>query len=220
MPKQGATQQFVQVEDIRQGVVYVKGGGMRKVLMVGGVNFDLKSEEEQNITLNGFQNFLNGLDFPVQFFIHSRKVNIKRYLKKIEGRKSQEPNELLKTQIEEYIEFVRSFVEENPIISKSFFVVVPYNPSSGAEQAKGILSGILGSVGGRKSEKKEPESGGKSVEQLNHRVEEVTAGLEQIGLRVTPLEDDELIELYYNLYNPKLIEREGEEIPHIKATGN
>ncbi|KKL10377.1 hypothetical protein LCGC14_2556430, partial [marine sediment metagenome] len=97
-----ASQQFVVIKEIKNGVLYLKQGGLRKVLMVNGINFDLKSQEEQQLTLNSFQSFLNALDFSIQFFVHSRKINISAYLEKIEARKVEEPNELLQLQIEEY----------------------------------------------------------------------------------------------------------------------
>src|SRR3990167_5625974 len=122
------TQKFVEVKNIKNGAVFLKKGGLRKVLIVGGVNFDLKSEAEQNLILQSFQNFMNTLDFGIQFFIHSRKINVSEYLEQLKARKEEEPNELLKIQIEDYAEFIRVFVAENPIISKSFFVVVPYDP--------------------------------------------------------------------------------------------
>lgn len=205
------TQKFVEVKNIKDGVVYLKNGGLRKILIVSGINFDLKSEEEQTLILSSFQSFLNTLDFSVQFFIHSRKINISGYLKKIMERKEKESNELLKIQIEEYAEFIRTFVEENPIISKTFFVVVPYEPIAVPAQAKGIL-GIFKKTPAKQEREATEEKERKNIEQLNRRVEQVIDGLEQIGLRVTELEDDELTELYYNLYNPQLVEKKGLEI--------
>ncbi len=203
-----STQQFVQIKKIERGVVYLKNGSLRRVLIVGGVNFDLKSENEQTLILNSFQNFLNTLDFSVQFFIHSRKVNVSAYLAKIAARKKDEENELLKIQIEEYVNFIKSFVEENAIISKTFFVVVPYEPVAIAAKASGILSVFRG---GKTKESRE-SAAREGLEQLNHRVDQTTSGLSQIGLRVMPLENEELIELYYNLYNPQLVEKKDLEI--------
>ncbi len=202
-----ASQQFVVIKEIKNGVLYLKQGGLRKVLMVNGINFDLKSQEEQQLTLNSFQSFLNALDFSIQFFVHSRKVNISTYLEKIEARKAEEPNELLQLQIEEYGEFIRSFVEKNPIISKDFFVVIPYDPIVVVEQARRNILGLFSKSKKQNKDKQVTDGAPKHVEQLNYRVDEVTAGLEQIGLHTTPLNDDELTELYYNLYNPQLIER-------------
>lgn len=212
---QGArpSQQFVEVKKIEDGVLYVKGGGLRKVLMVSGINFDLKSEAEQNVILNSFQDFLNMLDFPAQFFIHSRKVNVKNYLGYMAGRKEQETNELLKIQIDEYIKFVQSFVEENDIISKSFFVVVPFEGTgeSVGQTAKGLLNIF------KKTEGKKEISTQESIQQLNQRVDNVISGLGQLGLRVVALEDDELTELFYNLYNPQLVEKKELEIMKKKS---
>ena len=189
-------------------MVYMKNGGLRKILLINGINFDLRSEEEQQMILGSFQSFLNRLDFPIEFFIHSRKINIKSYLDKIKQREEDEKNELLKIQIGEYINFIRSFVEENPIITKSFFVVIPYNPIATIEETKKGLSKVVALfTGGNKKEGEKNESMSKKLQQLNYRVEEVVAGLEQIGLRTNKMSDEELTELFYNLYNPQLIER-------------
>lgn len=197
-----STQQFVDVEDIKDGVVKLKGGGLRAVVMVAGINFELKSEEEQDIITSGYQDFLNSLDFSLQIIIHSRKLNIENYLKKMEERRGNEGSELLRNQIDEYISFIRGFVKENEIMTKNFFVVIPYE-SSGVEIKKGFFSFFSG-----KKETKKDESVEQSFTQLRQRVDQVAAGLERLGLRAVVLNDDELTELYYNLYNPETIEKE------------
>lgn len=198
-------QKFVEIKEIKDGVLYLGGGGLRQILIVSGVNFDLKSEPEQGLILSSFQNFLNTLDFGVQFFIHSRKVNVDAYLEKMTTRGQEETNELLKIQINEYVSFIRSFVEENAIITKSFFVVVPYEPIS----LGGGASGLLGLFGKRSTPKEKETTTQENLEQLGHRVDQVMSGLEQIGLRAVPLNDEELVELFYNLYNPQLVEKKG-----------
>jgi type IV secretory pathway VirB4 component len=197
------SQQFVPIKEIRGGVVYLKNGSLRQLLMVSGVNFELKSEAEQNLILGGFQNFINALDFSVQIFVHSRKVNVDNYLAKMEVRKKDEQSELLKIQIEEYINFIRGFVDQNSIISKDFFVVVPYDPVV-VSAASGGLFGFLGkkaSVEEKNATEKE------NLEQLRHRTEQVIEELSQVGLRTAILENEETTELFYNLYNPQLIEK-------------
>ncbi len=200
------SQEFVEVKSIKDGVVYLKNKSLRQVLIVGGVNFELKSEEEQNLILGGFQNFLNALDFAVQFFIHSRKVNVEKYLKLMEARKAEETNELLKIQIDEYVNFIRNFVEQNAIITKTFFAVVPYDP---VVVPGGGSKGLLSLFSGGKSAAKAAEEASlqENLEQLRRRTEQVITGLNQIGLRAVPLEDDDLVELFYNLYNPQLVEK-------------
>jgi len=115
-----SAQDLVSVDEIREDVVLLKDGSLRQVVMVGGVNFSLKSEGEQNLIIGGYQNFLNSLNFPIQIIIHSRKINIENYLKQLEERKQVESSGLLQDQIEEYREFVRQFVSEHAIMVKTF----------------------------------------------------------------------------------------------------
>lgn len=201
------TQQFVDIKEVRDGVVYLKSGGIRKILIVSGINFDLKSEGEQTTILNNFQNFLNTLDFSTQLFVHSRKVNVDIYLSKMKEREDQEENELLKIQIAEYVEFIRSFVDQNAIISKTFFAIIPYESAAVQKAGFNLLDMF-------KTQTKEDanQSEQAALEQLEHRVSEVTDGLEQIGLHVTPLDNDEIVELFYNMYNPQLTEKKGMEL--------
>jgi len=202
------TQTFVNIKEIRDGVVYLKKGGLRRILIVSGVNFDLKLEAEQTLILNSFQNFLNTLDFSVQLFVHSRKVNVDAYLEAMRERMNEEENQLLKIQIEEYMEFIKTFVDQNAIISKSFFTVIPYESAAVVEGAKGIL-GLFSKKPKREVKEQAPQE---ALKQLDHRVNQVIDGLEQIGLRTVPLGDRELVELFYNLYNPQLVEKKGMEI--------
>jgi type IV secretory pathway VirB4 component len=200
------SQEFVEVAAIKDGVVRLKNKGLRQILIVSGINFDLKSEDEQNLILDGFQNFINSLDFAVQFFVHSRKVNVEKYLALMEGRKNEETNELLKIQVDEYINFIRNFVEQNAIITKTFFTVVPYDPviiPGGG--SKGLMSFFSGNKASAKAAAEATIQ--ENLEQLRRRTEQVIAGLNQIGLRAVPLEDDDLTELFYNLYNPQLVEK-------------
>lgn len=222
-----STQQFVPIKEIKDGVVYLKGGGLRRVLAVGGINFDLKSEEEKQIILGSFQSFLNTLDFSLQIFIHSRKINIDAYLAQMEGRTAEEQNELLKIQIADYVEFLRSFVKDNPITMKSFYAVVPYDAAKISSPAKGLLglfqkkpaAGQTASPGGQKQVEQRVDDQ-KKLFQLGQRVDEVTQGLEGIGVHAEPLDDQALTELFYNLYNPELVEKEDLAIAQKDATPN
>lgn len=216
------TQKFVEVESVKDGVVILKNGGLRQILIVSGLNFDLKSEEEQNMIVALFQNFLNSLSFSVQIFVHSRKVNIESYLENLSLREAQEGNELLKNQISEYIEFIRAFVSENAIMNKSYFIVVPYEPlklGGGSEAVTKKLFGLLGKKGVQKPTERIAEQNlgpqkqlEHHTEQLTQRVNQVIAGLNQVDLRAVPLNDDEIIELFYNLYNPEAVEKKGLQI--------
>ncbi|MDO8470192.1 MAG: hypothetical protein Q7S84_04250 [bacterium] len=219
MEKGLPTQSFVAVKEVRNGIVHLKDGGLRQLLIVSGVNFDLKAEEEQALILNTFQNFLNTLDFTMQCFIHSRKVNVDTYLDRMRSRQLEEPNELLKIQIAEYIDFIAAFVDQNAIISKTFFVVVPYDPpvTSGA-----ATKGVLGFFKKREAATviaDEAATLQEHLKQLEQRVTQATEGLLQIGLRAVRLRDDETIELFYNLYNPELVEKKGLDIAKPDKAG-
>ena len=124
----GNTQDLVAIKEIKEGTLVLKDGGLRQIIMVGGVNFALKSEMEQNILTQGYQNFLNSVSFPLQIVIHSRKVNIEKYLDELAGYQIAETSPLLKNQGEEYREFIRGFVQKNAIMEKSFFVTIPFTP--------------------------------------------------------------------------------------------
>ena len=211
------TQKFIEIDHVENGTLVLRGGALRQILMVSGVNFDLKSEEEQSLIISLFQGFLNSLNFSTQIFIHSRKVNIDGYLQALEKRETQESNDLLKNMIVEYREFIRSFVSENAIMTKSYFVVVSYDPlqlSGQGEAITGKLLGFLKKRGVENPVKRLPEADAtkekvmsEHIEQITQRSNQVVAGLNQLNLRAIPLNDEELIELFYNLYNPEAVEK-------------
>ncbi|MBI2010870.1 MAG: ATP-binding protein [Candidatus Colwellbacteria bacterium] len=214
-------QSIVDIQDIKDGIVILKNGALRKVVLVDGLNFDLKSEDEQKIIIGTYQSLLNSLDFSIQINIHSRKLNVDEYLRSLEERQQNEPNKLLKIQLEEYREFVKSFVETNAIMAKSFFVVVPFDPPVLPGPAKSIFGKFLG---GKKTASEGVGEINEAVdplhqEQLDQRTEQVINSLRQIGLRAVALEDPELLELYFNYYNPATIEKRGEAIGRQGKSG-
>ncbi len=208
------TQQFIGIESIEDGVIKLKSGAMRRILLVAGTNFALKSEEEQGIITYSFQGFLNSINFSIQFFVHSRKLNIEDYLEKMAERETQEENQLLKNQITEYREFIKSFVSQNAIMQKSFFAIVPYDPLNLPKAGLDIADKMLGWFKSKNTDEEEnkSESANEAMEQLNQRVDQVVNGLNQVGLRAVPLNTDELLELFYNLYNPTTTEKRGMDI--------
>jgi len=209
-----STQSFIDIISIDNDIVKLKNGGLRKILLVSGTNFALKSEEEQGIITYAFQGFLNSLDFSVQFFIHSRKLNIDDYLKKLEERETQEENGLLKNQILEYREFIHTLVSQNAIMQKRFFIVVPFDPINIPKAGLDIGDRVLSLLKFKKSGvDKKVGNENEQMEQLGQRVDQIINGLNQLGLRAIPLNTDELIELFYNLYNPSTIEKKDIEIP-------
>jgi len=215
MPSNFANSQtLVEIEQIKDSTLILKDGSLRQILMVSGMNFALKSEDEQNAISGAYANFLNSVDFGIQIIVHSRKINIEKYLADLDQKKAAEQSPLLQNQIGEYREFIRQFVEENAIMSKSFLVVVPWQSAS-LSGAASSLGGIL-SFGKKKvSEEQQKakdatknEDFQKDLQQIGQRVAQVTDGLSSVGLDVVLLNDEQLTELFYNFYNPETTEKE------------
>jgi len=214
MPEALPSQQLISVEQIRDGALVVRGGGLRLVLQSTGVNFALKSEAEQNSLLAAFQQFLASLDFSIQFVVHSRRVNIDKYLADIAAQTEKETNELLKLQAQEYLSFIRSFVELYSVMDKKFFVVVPYDPTIQKEVVAGGIARFLKRGQAPAIETKySDEEFRRHLNQLETRRDQVIAGLERLGIEIKQLGTEELIELFYNFYNPAAREPESEKLP-------
>jgi len=199
-----ATQEFVPIEDIRDGILTLKDGSLRAVLMASSINFALKSEDEQASILFQFQNFLNSIEFSVQFFVQSRPLDIRPYLALLESRLEAQTEDLMRIQIREYIGFIKQFTESTKIMSKNFFIVVPYSPP-----ALQIDRNFLSKVVNRKKQTKEDKTASfeENRAQLEQRMDVVTQGLMRTGVRVVPLGTEETIELFYKLFNPGELEK-------------
>jgi type IV secretory pathway VirB4 component len=194
-----STQQFLEIDQIKEGTIILKNGALRGVLMVSSQNFALKSEDEQNATIYQFQNFLNSLDFSVQVFIQSRKINITGYLEKLKELEEKQENELLKIQTKEYQEFIKSLVEVGSIMTKTFYAIIPFVPFELAkvETYKKLLA---------KPEARKPlteEEFYRYRTQLWQRMEFVALGLKRCGLRAVPLTTRELVELFWGVHHPE-----------------
>jgi len=196
------TQDFVPLKEIRNGVAVLKDGSLRSILMVSSVNFGLKSNDERAAIITEFQNFLNSLDFSLQIFIQSRRLDIRPYLTMLEQRKLDQTNELLKVQIKEYIEFIRFFTDQNNVMTKNFFAVVPYTPALINLKQGGLLSRALGKKTTTSARDQADRNFEESVAQLNQRQNVVRNGLLRVGLQAEPLGTEELIEIYFKIFNP------------------
>jgi hypothetical protein len=199
MALQTASQHFVEIANIKNGVAILKSGQMCSILLASSVNFALKSSTEQQAMLSQFQAFLNTLDFSLQVYVQSRRLDIRPYLEILKAREEIQYNDLMRIQLREYMEFIRTFTNEVDIMSKYFFVVVPYTPS--AIDVKGIASFLPGRK--HKEEKLNDEKFEEDRSQLEQRVSVVEQGLARIGVRTIQLDTDYLTELYYHIYNPE-----------------
>lgn len=195
------SQDLLPVSEIRDGVAILNDGTMRMVLLVSSMNFALKSEDEQNAIIFAYQDFLNALDFPVQISVSSRKMDITPYLEQVKALREKQLNELLRLQMDEYIHFVEELVKGSNIMTKTFFVTIPFSVAQSRQEGLlgRVAKGIRGAAGGRKISDQEFEH---SRAQLLQRVQQIAGGLSALGLRVVPLNTQELLELFYGMYNP------------------
>lgn len=198
-----SAQRFVDIEEIRDGVIVLKNGGLRAILLASSLNFDLKSSEEQDAIILQYQNFINSLDFPLQIMIHSRRFNIKPYLEMLKQKESEQANELLRLQISEYRTFIQNLTEVSNIMSKFFYIVVPFAPVEDQEK-KGVFNKMTAMFNPSQVIKEKLEFFQTYKNQLAQRVDHVIYGLSGTGIQLTRLETEELIELLYNTYNPSL----------------
>lgn len=200
MAGNAATQDFVGIKDIRDGVVIQKNGQMSMVLLASSINFALKSLDEQQAILSQFQAFLNTIDFSLQIYIQSRRLNIKPYLAMLGELEGNQDNDLMRIQLREYIEFIGTFTNDVDVMSKSFFVVIPFSPV-----AVSLTKGMTNLFNARTSTKTTLTGDARFAEhriQLEQRVSLVAEGLARIGVRTIALQQDELVELFYHIYNP------------------
>jgi hypothetical protein len=201
-----SSQEFVPIKEVRNGIIILKDGGLRAVLVASSLNLSLKSADEQAAIISQFQNFLNGLDFPTQIVMQSRRLDIRPYLLSLEERLKAQSETLLKIQTKEYIDFIKSFTDEVNIMTKTFFIVVPYS-STIIKSGDKLMDSILG--GG--TPKKQVEDTKKALDlasfeekrtQLDQRVGVIISGLGRVGIRTSQLKTEEVVELFYKTFNP------------------
>lgn len=181
-----ATQNFVPIREVREGVIILNDGSMRVLLSSSSLNLSLKSEDEQMGIITGFQSFLNSLDFNIQIFLQSKKMDIRGYLALLKERQNEIEEDLLKIQIKEYIEFIQKFTEEQSIMTKNFYIAVPYDVITVTSSTKRISE----------------EEFMKNRNQLMQRVSVVISGLTSLGLSVKIIDTEEIISLFFKLFNP------------------
>jgi len=209
--QQSSTQEYLDIAEIREGIVIFRDGSFRLVLLVTAINFSLKSEDEQNSIIYQYQNFLNSLSFPLQIILQSRQTDLSIYITKLKAKLSQQTNELLRLQTADYIEFIQRLISIANVMDKKFFVVIPLFPPN--LRRRGIFDKIL--------HPKIPlmvkisDSEFKSFrEELMERSNIIMNGLATMGIRSASLNTQQLIELYYNCYNPE--EATSEKLTEIR----
>ena len=196
-----ATQEFVPIKEVRDGIIVLKDGDLRAIVLANSINLSLKSDDEQRATILQFQNFLNTLDFSIQISVQSRRLDIRPYLLLLEERIKVQSEPLLKLQTKEYIGFIKDFTDSVSIMTKSFFVVVPYTHTVLKSD-----SGIFGSLFSRKSRSEAQALKQVDFEekrsQLEERVAVIQQGLGACGINSAQLGTEEVVEVFYKVFNP------------------
>jgi type IV secretory pathway VirB4 component len=201
-----ATQRYLDIAEIRDDVVIMKDGTLRAVLMVSSINFALKSVDEQEAIIQAFISFLNGLEFPLQIVIQSRKMNVDPYLQSLLERQREISNELLKTQIADYRGFVQELVEMGEIMQKRFYVVVLFDPAS--NKRKNFWTRLSEAVSPAMNIRLKEKQFAECRAALLERSDLINSQLTSLGVGGTLLDTQSLIELFYECYNPDVFSTE------------
>lgn len=196
-----SSQNFVPIKEIQDGVVVLKDGGLRIILMASSINLSLKSEDEQTAVIMQFQNFLNTIDFSIQISVQSRKFDITSYIALIEEKLKLQSEPLLKIQTQEYIKFIKEFTETTNIMTKHFFIIIPLNPTSLGGSSSGLLDKIM-PVSKKEDLKNKEKQFSEERSQLEQRVALVQQGLSRVGVRTMQLRTEDEVELFYRVFNP------------------
>lgn len=197
----GATQDFVPIKEIKDGIVILDDGTLVAISLVTSVNISLKSAQEQASTIAAFQSFINILEFPIQISVQSRKLDIDPYLELLEKRLKEQSNEIIKLQTIEYISFIKNFTDSINIMEKQFFLVVSYKPVLVDINKKGILSFFSS------KRKVDADLNSKDIldearSQLEQRIGLLESGLSRTGVRIKRLDTEAALEVFYTIFNP------------------
>ncbi len=203
-----STQNILEIAEIRDGIVIMNDGSFRSVIMVKSINFDLMSQEEQEAIEFSYQGFLNSLYFPIQIFIHSQKIDLKPYIDRLDKIRTEQDNMLLALLMADYLDFIEAVSQKANIMDKLFYIIIPYYPNNEEQKtvygSKSFLFGLadLFSKNPSKHVIINEADLEKAKTELRNRVQSVLSGLAQTNLQSLPLDTQELIELYYDVYNP------------------
>lgn len=208
-----STQNALQIAEIRDGIVIMNDGSFRSVVMVKSINFDLMSPQEREGVEFSYQGFLNSLYFPIQIFIRSERVDLRPYIEKLDKIRSEHENMLLALLMEDYVTYIDTLSQQTNIMDKRFYIVIPYFPIADIQQAitqsKSFFTGLAGLFNNKEQHVIINETDlVKAKDELRNRVQAVLGGMQQSGIQGLPLDTQELIELYYDTYNPDTATRQ------------
>jgi len=210
-----STQKYLDVAEIRDDVLLMKDGSLRAVLLTSSINFGLKSEEEQNAVIQSYVSFLNALDSSLEIVIQSRRLNIDAYVESLGAIEREQTNDLLRVQIADYRQFITELISIGQIMTKTFFVVVPFQWKGPQNKPKGFFERLREVVSPTAMIRLEEERFQEKHKELLQRVDHIGTGLTAMGLKIQQLNTQRLIELLYTTYNPDVAEPQ--HLTDIKA---
>jgi len=191
-----STQKYIDISEIKRDCLVLNNGTLRAAVLVSSINFSLKSQDEQTAVIQAYVQFLNSLEHPIQIVIQSRKLNIQPHIKDLGEKMRNQSNELLKSQMADYIDFLQELVKLGQIMTKRFYIVVPYNPAG--DKRRGFMARLSEILSAGIFIKLKRERFEKYREALFRRVDNVMSALSSMGLKAVPLDTQSLIELFYN----------------------
>ncbi|GAB4139689.1 MAG: hypothetical protein Fur0024_0180 [Patescibacteria group bacterium] len=197
-----STQVYLEIDIIRDGVIVLKNGDFRGIIEVGGVNFFLRSQEEQDSLIMRFQDFLNAIEFPVQIVVQSRFLDLDFYISELRDRINKQSNPLMREQTEQYTLFVEQIVEQINVMEKRFFIVVPWYINKLTNNKNSIFEKIMGWIDPTRPIIRYESEFEKNKLQLMQRVDAVVSAISGLGVDVSILNTQQIIDLFYRSYNP------------------
>ncbi len=189
-PIKSSTQNFIEIEEIKDDIIIMKDFSAAVVVEVSAVNFWLLSQEEQASMIYAYASLLNSLSFPVQILILSKKMDISSYLDYLDTMVTQQQNDLIKNRLLNYKDFIKTIIKKNTVLEKRFFFAVPFSPLE------------LGVSGANTSGLRKEYVISRAKTSLYPKRDNLLRLLSKIGLKGSSLQKQELTELFYNLYNP------------------
>jgi hypothetical protein len=208
-----STQNMLQIAEIRDGLVIMNDGSFRSIVMARSINFDLMSPDEREAIEYAYQGFLNSLHFPVEIFIRTQRVDIRPYLERLDKMRREQDNMLLALLMEDYLAYIDELASQTNIMDKKFYVIIPYFPVADIQkaitQSKNFFTGLVDMFSSKEKRVTVNEADLNAAKtELRERVQSVLAGLQQASVKALPLDTQELIELYYDVYNPDTATRQ------------
>ena len=180
--KKLSSRRQIDIKGARDNVLLLPGGRYRMILQVSAVNFELKSEAEQDALIDTYQSFLNALPCPLQVLVRIREMDMDKYIEDFQANLLGEPEPVYKAQIANYVEFVSDLITTNKILARHFYVIIPYNNQ---DQDFDLIK-----------------------EQLSLSADIVAKGLSRLGMQSRELSSLEMLDLFYSFYNPKQAKRQ------------